>query len=190
MLYKGRMTTHSSFLTWEIPWMEQCGRLQFTVARVGHNWSTKEQQQYYVSFCSTTKWVGCMYTYSPSLLNHPPTLYPTSLGHHRAPSLAPCAMHPLPTSYLFYKWSCVYVRATFSIHPTLPFLLCPHVHSLICVSIPILQIVSAVLIFLDPICMLIYGFCFSLSDLLHSVWHNLVSSTPLQMTQFIPFLDE
>ena len=137
------------------------------VARVGHNWVTKEQQQCYVSFCSTTKWISCMYTYSPSVLSHPPPLYSTPVGHHRAPSLAPRAMHPLPTSYLFYKWSCVYVCATLPIHPTLPFLPCPHIRSLICVSIPILQIGSAVLISLDSIYMLVYGFCFSLSDLLH-----------------------
>ena len=35
---------------------------------------------------------------------------------------------------------------------------------------------------------LIYGICFSLSDLLHSVWWSLDSSTSLQMTQFRSFL--
>ena len=35
---------------------------------------------------------------------------------------------------------------------------------------------------------LIYDICFSLSDLLHSVWQSLDPSTPLQMTQFHSFL--
>ena len=35
---------------------------------------------------------------------------------------------------------------------------------------------------------LIYSICFSLSDLLHSVWQSLDSSTFLQMTQFRSFL--
>ena len=35
---------------------------------------------------------------------------------------------------------------------------------------------------------LIYDICFSLSDLLHSVWHSLDPSTTQQMTQFHSFL--
>ena len=35
---------------------------------------------------------------------------------------------------------------------------------------------------------LIYDICFSLSDLLHSVWQSLSPSTSLQMTQFHSFL--
>ena len=35
---------------------------------------------------------------------------------------------------------------------------------------------------------LIYNICFSLSDLLHSVWQSLDPSTSLQMTQFHSFL--
>ena len=40
-----------------------------------------------VSFCCTTIWISCKYTYIPSLLS----LLPTPLGHHRAPNWAPCA---------------------------------------------------------------------------------------------------
>ena len=36
--------------------------------------------------------------------------------------------------------------------------------------------------------MLAYGICFSLSDLLHSVWQTLGPSTSLQITQFRFFL--
>ena len=39
------MATHSSILTWEIPWAEEPGRLQSPgLQRVGHNLSTKQQQ--------------------------------------------------------------------------------------------------------------------------------------------------
>ena len=56
----------------------------------------------------------------------------------------------------------------------------------ICVSIPALQTGSSVPFF--HIYVLIYDVCFSLSDLLHSVWHSLDPSTSLQMTQFRSFL--
>ena len=39
-----------------------------------------------------------------------------------------------------------------------------------------------------PMYALIYDICFSLSDLLHSVWQSLDPSTSLQMTQFHSFL--
>ena len=35
------MATHSSILAWEIPWMEEPGRLQsMGLQRVGHDWAT------------------------------------------------------------------------------------------------------------------------------------------------------
>ena len=72
----------------------------------------------------------------PFLLNLTPTPHPTPLGHHRAPSWAPCAIQLLPTSCLFYIWKCVYVNATLSIHPTLPFPHCAHISVLyVCVTI-------------------------------------------------------
>ena len=40
------MTTHSSILAWEIPWMEEPGRLQSKRSqRVGHDLATKQQQR-------------------------------------------------------------------------------------------------------------------------------------------------
>ena len=40
-LEKG-VATHSSFLNWRIPWIEELGRLKSTGSqRVGHNWATK-----------------------------------------------------------------------------------------------------------------------------------------------------
>ena len=39
------METHSSILTWEIPWTEGPGKPQSTwLQRVGHNLATKQQQ--------------------------------------------------------------------------------------------------------------------------------------------------
>ena len=37
----------------------------------------------------------------PPFHSHP---HPTHLGHHRAPSWAPCAVQQVPTSYQFYTW--------------------------------------------------------------------------------------
>ena len=40
------MAIHSSILTWEIPWMEEPGRLQSTRSQgVEHDLETKQQQQ-------------------------------------------------------------------------------------------------------------------------------------------------
>ena len=39
------MATHSSFLAWRIPWMEEPGGLQsMGLQRVGHNWSDLAQE--------------------------------------------------------------------------------------------------------------------------------------------------
>ena len=67
----------------------------------------------------------------------------------------------------------------------------PGVHTFglyICVSISALQTGSSVPYSRFHIYALIYDICFSLSDLLHSVWQSLGSSTSLQMTQFHSFL--
>ena len=45
----------------------------------------------------------------------------TPLGYHRAPRWPPCVIQQHPTSYLFYKWWCIYVNTTLSICPTLSF---------------------------------------------------------------------
>ena len=42
-----------------------------------------------------------MNTYVVSLLTLPPTPHPTPLGHHRAPSQAPCAVQQLPLANSF-----------------------------------------------------------------------------------------
>ena len=41
-----KIATHSSILTWEIPWTEEpAGLLSIGLQRVGHNLATKQQQQ-------------------------------------------------------------------------------------------------------------------------------------------------
>ena len=40
-LLEKEMATHSSILTWEIPWMEEPGKLQSMGSqKVGHDWAT------------------------------------------------------------------------------------------------------------------------------------------------------
>ena len=96
-----------------------------------------------VSFCCITMWIGYKYTYIPlSLASLSPSLHSTHLGHHRAPSRAPCALQQLATSCLFYIWWCIYVCATLAVRPTL--FLPPCVHRFVLyigISIPALQIV-------------------------------------------------
>ena len=68
---------------------------------------------------------------------------------------------------------------------------CPHVHTLlICLySSPSPRFIRTIFVFFRfHIYMLAYSICFSLSDLLHSVWQTLGPSTSLQITQFRFFL--
>ena len=96
----------------------------------------------------------------------PPGSHPTPLGHHRAPGWAPCVIQQLPTSYLFYTRSYIYVSATFSIHPALSFPCYVHKSVLyICVSISSLKTSSSLLFFWIPLYALVYNICFSLSDI-------------------------
>ena len=127
------------------------------------------------------KRTSCMYTYIPSLLDLPPTpLNPTHLGHHRAPSWAPYAIQQVPTRYPFYTWQWTYVNPNLPIHPpppsesTRPF---PTSASLF----PPCKYVHLYHFSRFQIYALIYDICFSLSDLLHSVWQSLGPSTSLQI---------
>ena len=75
-LEKG-MATHSSIPAWRIPWTEEPGGLQFTGSqRIRHDWATKTHMQTHIvalwccaGFCYTRKWISCVYTYIPSLLD-------------------------------------------------------------------------------------------------------------------------
>ena len=70
-----------------------------------------------VSCCSTAKCLRGKYTVIPSLL----ALLPTPLGHHGAPSWAPCATQQLPPSCVSYTWQCIHVSTTLLTHPSLTF---------------------------------------------------------------------
>ena len=121
--------------------------------------------------------------------SHPP--YPTPLGGHKAPSWSPCAMRLLPTSY--FTFGSIYKSMPLShFIPAYPsHSLCPHVHSLClclysCAAPRFFR--TFFFFFRFHIYLLAYGFCFFLSDLLHSVWQTLGPSTWLQITQFRFFI--
>ena len=102
-----------------------------------------------VSFCCTTSisYMYTYYTYIPSFLSLAHTSPPSHpLGHHRAPSCAPCAIQQPPLAALRMV---VYIRqCTLNLSHPLPFLPCVHKCVLyIRVSIPALQIGSSVQIF-------------------------------------------
>ena len=118
---------------------------------------------------------------SPYLLSlpspsHPP--YPIPLGGHKAQSWSPCAMRLLPTSYLFYIGS-IYLSMPLShfISAYPSHFPCPQVHSLhlhhYSYPVPRFFITFFFFFFRFHIYVLAYGICFSLSDLLHSVWQTL-----------------
>ena len=124
----------------------------------------------------------------PSPSHHP---YPTPLGGHKAPSWSPCAMRLLPTSY--FTFGSVYMSMPLShFVPAYPSPSpCPQVHSLHLrlYSCPAPRFYRTIFFFFRfHIYVLAYGICFSLSDLLHSVWQTLGPSTSVQITQFRFFL--
>ena len=120
---------------------------------------------------------------------------PSSLSHpSRSPqstkliSLCYGCCFPLANCFIF---SSVYLSMLLSLCPIFP--LPPHVLKSILyvyIFIPALQRGSSVpfFFFRFHIYALAYGICFSLSDLLHSVWQTLGPSTSLQITQFRFFL--
>ena len=67
-----------------------------------------------------------IYPHIPSLLHLPiPPPYPTSLSHpsrwSQSSELISLCYAAASTSCLFYIWQCIYVHATLSLHPSLPF---------------------------------------------------------------------
>ena len=122
---------------------------------------------------------------SPS---YPP--YSTPLGGHKVPSWSPCAMWLLPTIY--FTFGSVYMSM-----PLFHFVTgypspspCPQVHSLcLCFySCPAPRFIRNFFFSRFHIYVLAYGICFSLSDLLYSVWQTLGPPTSLQIIQFRFFL--
>ena len=98
-------------------------------------------------------------------------------------------------SHPFYTPQCIHVNPNLPIHHTTTPNPCRFpplgVHTFVlyfCVSISALQTGSSVPFSRFYIYALIYDICFSLSDILHSLWQSLDPSTPLQMTKFHSFL--
>ena len=125
------LTNSSKVKTWVGERLKGRAVLLFFVFRDALLFSLKNLKKFYwsiialqccVSFYCTTEQISYMYTYIAFL----PPSDPTPLGHHRALSWAPCAIQHLPTSSLFYTWSCIYVNAILPIHLTLPFPHCVH----------------------------------------------------------------
>ena len=103
----------------------------------------------------------------------------------------PCAIQQVLISYLFYTYWWIYVNPNLPIHtsrPCFPRLVCICLFS---TSVSLFLPCKLVHLFHFSrfhIYALIYDICFSLSDLLHSVWQSLGPSMSLQMTQFRSFL--
>ena len=143
--------------------------------------------QWCVSLCFITKWISYTYTYIPI---SPPSCVslPPSLSHPSRPSQS---TELISLCYVAASCICPWHSLTLS-QLTLP---PPRVLTSIlyvCVFIPVLPLGSSEpffsFFFRFHIYVLAYGICFSLSELLHSVWQTLGPSTSLQMTQFHFFL--
>ena len=140
-----------------------------------------------VSFCCITKWISYMYTYTsispPSWASLPPSLsHPSRWSQkHRADLPVLCGCFPLAICFTFggvYMSMLLshFVPASPSPSP------CPQLHSL-CLhlySCPSPRFIRTIFFFFRfHIYVLAYSICFSLSDLLHSIWQTLGPSTSL-----------
>ena len=114
---------------------------------------------------------------SPSPWASLPSLHPIPQVHHRAPSMLLVLIRQLSTilHLAVYICQCYFLSSR---HPHFP-LLCPQVFSLLGSSVSFFQI---------HIYVLISDTCFTLSDLLHSVYEASGSSTSLQLTDIFSFL--
>ena len=135
----------------------------------------------------------CIYHHISSLLRLPPSHppYPTPLGGHKHRADLPvlCGCFPLAISFTFGS---VYMSMPLShFVPAYPSTsLCPQVHSLVGLRLysrpdPRFFMTTLFFCFRFHIYVLAYSICFSLSDLLHSVWQTLGPFTSLQITQIL-----
>ena len=167
------MATHSSTLAWEIPWMEEAGRLQsMGLQRVRHDWATSLLLFTFLHW--RRKW-------QPT----PVFLPGESQGRGR---LVGCRQRGCTVRH---DWSdlaaaamCVFQCYSYSSSHSFP----PCVHKsflYVSVSIPAQQIGSSVPFSRFYMCALVRNICFS--DLLHSLWQILSPSVLPQMTRFCSF---
>ena len=109
---------------------------------------------------------------------------PTSLCCHKSLGWAPCIIQQLPTSYLFYTWSCIYFSVTLSICPMVSFW-CVHKFILcVYVSVAAPQIGSTVPFSRFHIYVLIFIFLFLISVCIKA----LGSSISVQLNEIHSFL--
>ena len=99
--------------------------------------------------------------------------FPFHLGHHKALSSVPCAPWQVLINYLFYTKQCIYANPNLPVHLTSLFpLWCPDICSLhLC-----LYLLGKEIHLFPHVCINIQDLFFS-SNLLHSVWQSLGSST-------------
>ena len=120
--------------------------------------------QWCVSFCCITKWISYMYTYilisPPSSVSLPPSLSHSSRWSQSTKLISLC--YAVTSHQLSILHLVVYICQRYSS--------------------------SELFFFRVHIYVLAYGICFSLSDLLYSVWQTLGPSTSLQIAQFCFFL--
>ena len=68
-----KMATHSSILTWEIPWTEEPGRLQSMGSqRIRHDWATNSftlPEPIILPFCSSSSWIYQPQQSTPCMLS-------------------------------------------------------------------------------------------------------------------------
>ena len=139
-----------------------------------------------IHFCCTTKWISYMHTYIPSLLDLPPApILPIKvITEHCAEP--PELYRRFPLAAYFTNGSvyvCAYVSILLSqFVPPSPPPPCTHIRPLYphLSSCPANRLISTVTLEFH-VYVLTYNICFSLSDLLHSVWQTLGSSTSLQI---------
>ena len=141
-------------------------------------WS-RTASQCHVNLCRMAQWISRVQTDVSSLLSlpRPPSAAPSRPG--RALRWAPCVVKQLPPLS-----ACTCGRAALSVRPSC--VLRPMLY--VCTSVLAPQIGSSISSFWIPYNVLIHDIAFSLSDLFHSVWQALGSSTSLQLTQFSSFL--
>ena len=113
---------------WDTKIQDAAGKAWFLFFSIFKNWSVVALQ-YCVSFWMYDK-MNQLYVYIYPLPPLGPIPHPTPLGHHRAPSWAPCAIPQVPIGC--FTCSSTYVSSDLPTHPTLPNTPCVHASVSLC----------------------------------------------------------